>query len=349
MTTPIDTHRSVQEYQIGHTVAKRISLARTPTELQFLPRLSEEVGANIWIKRDDTTDTVACGNKLRKLEFSVAQALSEEATLLLTNGGVQSNHCRATALVAANLGLQAHLILRGANSESAPDGNLLLNELLGADTTFIDIETWRRIDEFTAELVADYARTGVTAFAIPTGASDEIGLWGYIRGFEELHNDLLSVGITPDAIIHATGSGGTQAGLILGAALMGISTRIVGINVSDTEEYFTRKITDDLLRWKARYQANHLNPVDIDSLRIEILDGHVGPGYGHADSEVFDTMRKVARLEGIVLDPVYTGKAFDGMLAELASGRLKGANHLVFVHTGGIYGLFPQKEHLFPR
>ncbi|MEM7364830.1 MAG: pyridoxal-phosphate dependent enzyme, partial [Pseudomonadota bacterium] len=256
MTAPVDTHLSVQEYRIGDTAARRIALARTPTALQFLPRLSEEVGANIWIKRDDTTDTVACGNKLRKLEFSVAQALSEDATVLLTNGGVQSNHCRATALVAANLGLQAHLVLRGDPPDSAPDGNLLLDELLGAETTFIDTETWRRIDEFTAELVADYERTGVTAFAIPTGASDEIGLWGYIRGFEELHNDLLSVGMTPDAIIHATGSGGTQAGLILGAALMGLSTRIVGINVSDNEDYFTRKITDDLYRWHARYQAN---------------------------------------------------------------------------------------------
>ncbi len=346
MTLSVDSASLIEVYQLGDTFARRIPLARMPTPLHLLPRLSEETGTAIWIKRDDMTDTVACGNKLRKLEFSVAQAISEDATALITNGGTQSNHCRATSVVAAKLGLQAHLVLRGEAPADSADGNLMLDELLGATTTFIDLNTWRRIDEFTQQLVAEYARKGISAFVIPTGASDEVGMWGYIHGFEELQQDLDAEHLAPDAIVHATGSGGTQAGLILGAALMRSGARITGINVSDNADYFSRKIRDDMSRWRARYQTGPIQRIDTDSLPIEVLDGHVGPGYGHADPHVFDTIRKVARLESIVLDPVYTGKAFDGMLTELKSGRLEGAREVVFLHTGGIYGLFPYRAQI---
>lgn len=348
MTPPVEFPVSAiqpEVYQISGTTANRLPLARTPTPLQPLPRLSAEIGKKVWVKRDDMTDSVASGNKLRKLEFSIAQALSEGASVLITNGGVQSNHCRATATVAAQLGLAAHLVLRGDQPDVA-DGNLLLDKLLGATTTFIDLATWRRIDDFTQKLVADYAARDVTAYSIPTGASDDVGLWGYIRGFEELHRDIETAGAAPDAIIHATGSGGTQAGLILGSALVGSDISIAGVNVSDDAAYFTGKIREDMKNWRNRYQSGVRDPLDTDNLPINILDGHVGPGYGQADAHVYQTIQRLARLEGIILDPVYTGKAFDGMLTELASGRLRDVREVVFLHTGGIYGLFPHREEI---
>ncbi|MBT4492057.1 MAG: D-cysteine desulfhydrase family protein [Gammaproteobacteria bacterium] len=319
----------------------RVTLANLPTPLQPLDRLSEKMGVRIWIKRDDMTDTVACGNKIRKLEYSVGQALEENADVLVTWGGVQSNHCRATAAVAARLGLHAHLLLRGRKPESS-DGNLLLDTILGADVNFLDPATYQAMDETYERFSAEYADKGLKTFRIPVGASDEIGLWGYINCAEELKQDFNNAGIEPDAIVSATGSGGTLAGLIIGNALHQLETQIYAFNVCDDEAYFVAKIGEDFERWQDRYQST----LDRSQLTINVIDGYVGPGYGRATPQVFQTIHEVAQLEGIVLDPVYTGKAFDAMLQQIRTGRFSGMNDLVFIHTGGIYGLFPQKDEI---
>lgn len=320
----------------------RISLARLPTPLELLSRLSAAYGTRIWIKRDDLTDTVASGNKIRKLEYSIGQALAEEADVLVTWGGVQSNHCRATAALAARLGLKSHLVLRGKEPKEK-DGNLLIDSLVGAEITFAPLERYQEMDETYHDLQTGYASQGLKTYRIPVGASDEIGLWGYISCANELKQDFEAAGISPAAIVSATGSGGTLAGLILGNALHNLNTQVLAFNVCDDEAYFKRKISEDFALWRDRYDSD----LDIDQLPINVIDGYVGPGYGRATPEVFETIREVARLEGIVLDPVYTGKAFNAMLKEIRSGRFEGWSDIVFIHTGGMLGLFPQKQELF--
>lgn len=325
----------------------RIALARLPTPLEPLDRLSAELKAEgidtrVWIKRDDLTDTVASGNKIRKLEFSIGQALADDANVLITWGGVQSNHCRATAALAARLGLKSHLVLRGREPDES-DGNLLIDRLVGADITFAPLAQYQQMDETYARLQQDYENRGLKTYRIPVGASDEVGLWGYIAGSEELKADFAANNIRPEAIVSATGSGGTLAGLILGNQIHGLGSSIYAFNVCDDEAYFLKKISEDFVAWKERYDSD----MDIDSLPIQVIEGYVGPGYGRATPEIFDTINRLARLEGIVLDPVYTGKAFHGMLTELKNGRLQGMKDIVFVHTGGMLGLFPQKQQLF--
>ena len=285
---------------------------------------------------------MASGNKIRKLEYSIGQALAEEADVLVTWGGVQSNHCRATAALAARLGLKSHLVLRGSEPNER-DGNLLIGSLVGAEITFAPPERYQAMDHTYMDLQAEYASQGLKTYRIPVGASDEVGLWGYINCANELKRDFESAGISPDAIVSATGSGGTLAGLIIGNALHELNTRVVAFNVCDDEAYFKHKISKDFVLWRDRYGSD----LEIDQLPINVIDGYVGPGYGRATPEVFETIREVARLEGIVLDPVYTGKAFNALLQEIRSGKFEGLSDIVFIHTGGMLGLFPQKQKLF--
>jgi len=324
------------------TNAPRISLARLPTPLQPLERFCKKHNLPpIWIKRDDLTDAAASGNKLRKLEFNVAEALNQGATALITCGGTQSNHCRATAIVAASLGLKCHLLLRGEPADIV-DGNLLLDQLVGAEITYMPARGYNdnlpgAIDKVTKKL----AEAGDQAFAIPIGASDEIGLWGYLMACEELKTDFVEHKITPDYIVSATGSGGTAGGLILGNEIYGLGVDILSINVCDDAAYFVKKITEDFTAWQTRYEQ----PEFALDLPIRIVEGYVGPGYGIADAEIYSTIADLARTEGIILDPVYTGKAFHGLVTELKSGRLKPEHETVFVHTGGIFGIFPHRSH----
>lgn len=318
----------------------RIELARLPTLLQPLDRLSAELGGpRIWLKRDDLTDTVATGNKLRKLEFTVARALEEKATVLITCGGVQSNHCRSTAVVARQLGLTCHLLLRG-HEPTVSDGNLLIDRILGTEITFLDRGQDADLDRCFADAADHYRSQGEVPYCIPVGASDETGLWGYIECCKELRKDFEQQAISPGHIVSATGSGGTMGGLILGNEIHQLGACITAFNVCDDEAYFINKIREDFGRWESRYGM----PVDTSALPINVIDGYVGPGYARATQPVFDTIKHLARLEGVILDPVYTGKAFHAMLEELNQGRFQESEDIVFIHTGGVYGNFPQKD-----
>jgi D-cysteine desulfhydrase len=183
---------------------------------------------------------------------------------------------------------------------------------------------------------------GQRPFLIPTGASDAIGVWGYVSACEELSEDFRVAGIRPRHVVCATGSGGTQAGLTAGLHLQGLDCEAVGIAVCDDAAWFQAKVRADIAGWVTRYGVD----LDPDRLRIHVLDQYIGPGYAQATPAVFATIARLARTEGLVLDPVYTGKAFHGLLAELSAGRLREADDIVFVHTGGVFGLFPQREEL---
>lgn len=324
----------------------RLQLANTPTPLSRLERFSEKLGdVDIWVKHDELTGLEVSGNKIRKLEFSIAQALEDGCDTLITCGGVQSNHCRATAILGARLGLRVHLLLRGERPELA-DGNLLLDSLAGAEISYIPVRDWDGHPEVAQQLQDHYLAAGHKACYIPVGASDEVGLWGYVAASQELQQDFDQQGIDPDVIVVATGSGGTQGGLIAGKALFDMRAEVVAVNVCDDAAYFASKVGGDLALWRDRYGID----LDTSSLAIHTLEGYVGPGYGHADPEIFATIAELARLEGLFLDPVYTGKAFHGMVSEILkrkegrSTTLPDGNTVVFIHTGGLFGLFPQKQ-----
>lgn len=322
---------------------RRIDLARTPTPLQFLQRASKRWGRGhrLWVKRDDLTGSTLSGNKVRKLEFIAAHAIDSGCDTLITCGGLQSNHCRATAFAGAQLGLDVHLVLRG-ETPADKDGNLLLDYLAGARVSCYPPGQYREeVDSLLAHWQAHYASEGKKALIIPTGGSDGIGAWGYIAACEELSEDFSAARIPEAHVVTATGSGGTQTGLTLGAALHKLPAMVWGVNVCDDENYFLRKVAQDRSDWLRRYPQ-----VPAVEIKTRVLDGHVGKGYAIADTAVFELIAELGRLEGLVLDPVYTGKAFAGMVAEIAAGRFEGCRDIVFVHTGGVFGLFPQRAAL---
>jgi D-cysteine desulfhydrase len=324
---------------------RRIPLATRPTPLQHLERASRRWGAGhrLWVKRDDLTGCTLSGNKVRKLEFIAAHAIDNDYDTLITCGGLQSNHCRATAFAGAQLGLHVHLLLRGEQPED-PEGNLLLDHLAGATVNcYPPRQYFREIGELFLHWESHYRALGRKALAVPTGGSDGIGVWGYIAACEELQVDFRTAGIETAQVVTATGSGGTQAGLTLGAELHGLPATVWGINVCDDEQYFLDKVAADAADWRARHPG-----VPAIEPKTRVIDGYVGEGYGIADDEVFGVIAELARLEGLVLDPVYTGKAFHGLVAEIQRGRFEGCRDIVFVHTGGIFGLFPQRSGFRP-
>ena len=322
---------------------RRISLARTPTPLQALDRATARWGNGhrLWIKRDDLTGCTLSGNKVRKLEFITAHAIDEGYDTLITCGGLQSNHCRATAFAGAQLGLSVHLLLRGEAPAEA-DGNLLLDQLAGAAVSCYPKRQYvAEIDALFQHWQQHYVQLGRKALIVPTGGSDGVGAWGYIAACEELRADFAASGIEQAHILTATGSGGTQCGLTLGAALHDLPATVWGVNVCDDEQYFLDKVAADTADWRSRYPG-----LPATDTRTRVIDGYVGQGYGIASPQVFALIAELAALEGVVLDPVYTGKAFAGMLAEIAAGRFQGCRDIVFMHTGGIFGLFPQRAGL---
>jgi len=313
---------------------ERLQLANTPTPIKPLDRLSESLGCRLWVKRDDLTGSATSGNKIRKLEYSLARAKQQGADVIITCGGVQSNHCRATALLGAQLGFKVHLLLRGEEPQDH-QGNLMLDQVAGATISYFAPRYYNsRFDFVLSEVISDYKSQGMNPYFITTGASDATGVWGYVTAAEEIASQRE---VSFDHVITATGSGGTQAGLTLGASIYMPESRVTGMAVCDDEVYFNNKVRDDLTAWAERYKQ----PLEVDHLSINVCDQYIGPGYAKAGREIFKCIEMVARTEGIVLDPVYTGKAFFGMLAEIENGNLYGEN-ILFVHTGGIFGLMAQ-------
>ncbi len=301
---------------------EKLHLAFLPTPIVKLEKLSKEIGKEIYMKRDDMTGLECSGNKVRKLEYVLKEALDQGFQSVITCGGIQSNHCRATAALAARLGLKCILFLRGEPTPSQ-NGNLLLNKLFGAEICFLSPMEFETVNARMASYAPD-------AYQIPLGASTALGAMGYVDCYSEITAYERKTGLRFDAITLAVGSGGTYAGLL--AASQGHA--IIGFNVSDTADYFTNVVTSICVKMNAPVQAKD----------VRIIDGYVGQGYGIASKEVKDLIGHIARTEGLVLDPVYTGKAFYGLVSETFKGTFEGMERILFIHTGGLYGLFSQGD-----
>ncbi len=320
----------------------RLTLARTGTPLEPLPRTSAALGVEVLVKRDDLTGAELTGNKVRKLEFLLAEAEEQGADTVITCGGEQSNHARATALAAAKVGMKCRLVLRTDDPAAPPaaTANILLDVLAGATIRWISRPDWRQRNELMAEEAAAVTAAGGRPYIIPEGGSNALGAWGYIACAHELADDLATFPTRPTTIVHATGSGGTGAGLVMGARLAGLherGVRVAGVNVCDDRAYFVDVVTRICAELTQRWTL----PVTIGPDDVDIVDGHVGAGYAKSRPEELATIRDLCRRDGLVLDPVYSGKAFHGLVTELARDPARFGERVVFVHTGGIFGLFP--------
>ena len=325
---------------------ERISLARVPTPLEYTGNLSSRLGVrnHIYIKRDDLTGGCLSGNKVRKLEFLLAEARKEQAQVIITAGGVQSNHCRATAAACAKLGFRCHLILRGGASQPY-DGNLLLDKLLGAEISFYPRDVFcSNYEQILQETVDFYHKQNLKTYYYPIGGSVPTGSWGYIKAFEEICTDVDELKRTkPELnnrkwyIVCADGSGGTHAGLLLGKYLLNRhDVDIIGFNVCDDPAYFYTAIKTIITGFREKYLAD----IVPEKIVPRIIGGYVGEGYAIPYDESINAIRLLARHEGIVLDPVYTGKAFYGMLDQLQKNFFDEDALIVFLHTGGLYSVF---------
>lgn len=325
---------------MGFELPPRVQLAMLPTPVESLDRLTEEIGGpRFFVKRDDMTGSDLSGNKVRKLEFTLSEALREGADTVITCGGMQSNHCRATAVAARKLGLRAILLLRG-DRPAVANGNLLLAEWVGAEIRPITREQYKGVRDLMRDAAAAVHKGGGQAYLIPEGASNGIGSFGYVRAVEEIATNSLLDGDHFDYIVHACGSGGTAAGLIAGKAISNLDAEIVSISVCDDAEYFTQKIRSILAEMAQKYGA----PFDPETLPIQIVDGYKGRGYALNTPEEYAFFRRIAALEGLVLDPVYSGKAFRGMVEEARNGRFAKGSSVLFVHTGGLFGLMAKAQ-----
>ncbi|GMG98035.1 D-cysteine desulfhydrase family protein [Tepidimicrobium xylanilyticum] len=315
-------------------MVNRIRFANLPTRIERLNRLSKELGRNIYIKRDDETGMEISGNKIRKLEFSVGEALENNCDYLITCGGIQSNHARATAAVAAKLGLGSYLVLKGDENEEA-EGNLFLDKLLGAKIKFITKEEYKyNRKEIMEDIRKSLEVEGHKAYIIPEGASNGMGSLGYVNAMEEILEQEKQIDVKFDAIVVTVGSGGTYAGLYYGNHVNDNPATIYGFNICDTKEHF-QQIVLKLLDEIAIYTGKG---IDVNEDELHIIDGYPGLGYALSRSEEIEFINYIAKLEGIILDPVYTGKAMYGLVEEIKKGTFDKHENILFIHTGGIFG-----------
>ncbi len=324
----------------------RVPLANQPTRGHWL-RYGADLGVRLWLKRDDHTGSELMGNKVRKLEYLMAEALAQETTHVITCGGEQSNHARATAFAAAQLGMKSVLILRTEDPSKPPvaTGNILLDRLVGAELVWISRPAWRDRNRLLAEQAERIRAAGGVPYIVPEGGSNALGSWGYIRAMRELAADLAGIASPeePVTVVYACGSGGTGAGLILGAKLMRLAEhgiRVAGVNVCDDRAYFVAAISAICAEAEERWQLG----ANVTADDIELLDGHVGLGYAKSRPEELATIRDLCHSDGVVLDPVYTGKAFHGLVTELRKDPKRFGSTVAFIHTGGMFGLFASPE-----
>lgn len=319
------------------TFPPRLELARLPTPIEKRERLTALLGGpEIYVKRDDMTGIALSGNKVRKLEFSAARALQEGCDVLITCGGVQSNHCRATAAVAARLGLQAHLVL-GGERPALPEGNFFLDQLLGAEITLVPTEDLDALMLVMQELESRYRKQGKHPLIVPMGASDATGALGYAWAVGEMAQQFDALGFTPDMIWVASGSAGTHSGLLIGMELFDLPCRVYTVNVRMDAAYFRTEMARIFAEFDQRY--GYLPQAKPEEALI--LDGYVGAGYALSTPAELQFIASVARSEGLLLDTAYTGKALYGFAQEVKKGTFKAGEKVLFIHTGGLFGLFP--------
>jgi len=321
----------------------RTRLAHLPTPLEPLPRLSGHLGGpTLFVKRDDCTGLAFGGNKTRKLEFALGRALADEADVILTAGPLQSNHARQTAAACAKLGLRCELVLslQSGWHEAGYEmtANRLLDDLLGAHVHLVETEHDR--PPALDRLARRFAETGERPFVVPAGASDAVGGLGYAAAAAELVEQLKSQGVDATHVVTATGSGGTQGGLVAGLASLDNALQVLGVDIdADVQK------TSQLVLECASATAQLLG-TEIRDERVVVIDGYAGSAYGAPTSEMRDAVRLAAELEGLILDPIYTGKAMAGLIDLVRRGRLSKRDTVVFLHTGGLPALFAYRTAL---
>ena len=331
---------------------ERVALATLPTPLQEAPRLHAALGGprkapRIFIKRDDLTGLALGGNKARKLEFLVADALKHGADALITTGATQSNHARMTAAAARVAGLECHLVLSSKRGDPPLQGNLLLDHVYGATVHHVPAPDDPKLalgqdEEKVRQVESSLRASGKTPYVIAVGGSSPVGALGYTLATAELAEQLSAADVTPSRVYYASGSRGTQAGLALGAKACATPYRMYGIAVSTGEPEKT---------YRAFNAANSAAEILGIPTRVELSDlftdsGFIGEGYGIPTRECLEAIALLARTEGILVDPCYTGKALAGLIAHVRSGELPPEDTVVFLHTGGAQGLFGYQSEL---
>ena len=302
-----------------------------PTPLYKLNRLSNELGKNIYIKRDDLIGIGLGGNKVRKLEFLLADAQKNGADVVLTAGGPQSNHAMLTAACAAQLGMRCILVLKKRGALTG--GNQILNQIYGAQVYFVDTDSYDDVYAEMHRMMEGLKQEGHTPYFIPVGGSVPLGSLGYVNCAKEIANQAKEMEVDFDSIVSATGSGGTYAGLTYGAKLFMPSVKSIGIGICDDP---FEEITFDLMNGLKELLQSDV-PVEREDIHIHY---HIGPGYSIPSPEGCAAVRRLARSEGILADPVYTGKALAGFFQMLEQGYFHNDKNILFVHTGGAGALF---------
>lgn len=322
----------------------RVKLVNLPTPLQKMPRLTKSLnGPQLWIKREDCTGLAFGGNKERKAEFSMGDALSKKADDVITTGPLQSNHSRATAAAARKLGLKVILVLTGEKPQNY-DGNLLLDYLLGAEIRFLQ-GTATKLGRvcFMEEIAEDMRKKGHVPYVIPAGASYPPGAIAYANAMLELFEQARNYDFRIDHVVHAAGSGGTQAGLVLANKALGSKVDVLGICAEPHTQDQLAKKTIEI----ARATAEMLDvEVIVKSDDVVLNEDYAGEAYEVPTSEALNAIRLVAQTEGILLDPIYTGRAMAGLISLIRQGHFEKDDNIVFIHTGGTPALFPYRREL---
>ena len=314
--------------------ATRMGLAVLPTPLDEAPRLTDALGGpRILVKRDDLTGLALGGNKARKLELLAAQARDVDADVLVTGGGVQSNHARMTAAAANRLGIDCHLVIAGPQPETAT-GNLFLDRLMGATLEFGASAEYEQLEQAIVDAAAKLAASGRRPFTIPVGGASAMGVVAYADAVDELRVQLPNWPHWPEWIVVADGSGGTHAGILAG--LGDAPTSVVGVDVG------TRPDLDDAVPRLAA-EAAALSGRARPTGAVLVDHDHYGDGYGHLTASGLEAIKLAARTEGLLLDPVYTGKAMAGLIARIPDERVASSETVVFWHTGGAPALFASR------
>lgn len=331
----------------------RLRLAHLPTPLVAPRRLAEAMGIDLWVKRDDATAGAETGNKVRKLEYLLADAQQKGADTIVTCGGIQSNHARATALCAAALGMRAVLFLRTLDLQGqeqlpiaerdatkvALEGNVLLDRMVGAEIRLISAAEYRERNALMAEHARSLAASGARPYVVPEGGSNGLGSLGYVDAMAEVRRQLdlgLAGGKPFDVVVHACGSGGTAAGVVLGAGRYEVAAEVRAMAVCDDAPTFERVIE------RIIGEAVELDPrLRGAAARLVVDDGAKGPAYAVSTVPQRRRMVEATRLSGLVFDPVYTGKALAGLWDLVDGGQLRG-ERVLFIHTGGLPGLLAQ-------
>jgi len=310
----------------------KLSLSILPTPCHRLDFLSEKYGVDIYCKRDDMTGFGFGGNKSRKLEFLIGEAREHDCDTLVTSGGIQSNFCRLTAAAGAANEMSVHLILGGGRPAEAT-GNVFLDKMLGAQIHYVVSSDWNDWEAKSKKIASDLADMGRKVFRIPIGGSVPVGVAGYTAAFLEIMKDQTRLNTSFDQIIHASGSGGTQAGLVAGKELTGWPGRISGISVAMDKETLEKRVFELALKTASLLGGR------VNRKSVQVDDGFIGDGYAIRTTGSEKAIELFARREGIFLDHVYTGKAANALLDWLEKGALSG-QRVLFIHTGGQVELF---------